>query len=651
MRHTVTKEQILEAKEVLGDRNADIIAELLDIERYDEVKKIGCCPSPDHDDSTPSCSYNPVTHSFYCFGCGATYDILTAYMLKYGDTFIDACERLFNEAKLPFNNNEKGMRERGYQYPKPKYADNKDNVYKYWATRGISKETIDYLDIREDTAGNTLFQYYDLNDVLVMVKVRKSRKVKKGETKIYHLKDADKTDILYNINQINTTQPLIIVGGEGDCATLIECGMYNTVSTNGGDQNLHWIGECWEWLNQFDEIVIVPDNDDAGKKFATEAATRLGEYRCKIAQVPRFYEDKNGNKISIKDLNELLYCKGKQAVRDVILDADNSEIPSIIDYTDVKKFDMSEVEGFKTGFKELDSAIDKFYMGTTTIITGSAGSGKSSFISSLVCRSVQQGFPCFVYSGELSNPSLKNWIDSVHAGQRGLFKTNDGYYKIKPEVYKKINSYYKGQLYFYKDSYEHKFTRLLSTMESVVRKLGVKTIVLDNMSSVDLENNDSNKYQKQDEFIRNVIEFSKRWQVAVVLVIHPRKLDEVRRMGLFDLQGVVSAVNLAHRVLAIYKVTPKDREGQQNYQKNGWKVKPLNGDVVVDVLKDRFGSGANKSVELYYDFPSRRFFDTLECLSWQYDWDKTDYGGAELPFPPKQLEQQEEYDDSEVFGF
>ena len=80
------------------------------------------------------------------------------------------------------------------------------------------------------------------------------------------------------------------------------------------------------------------------------------------------------------------------------------------------------------------------------------------------------------------------------------------------------------------------------------------------MSSVDLQCDDKNKYFKQDEFIRKVINFSKRWNVCCWVVIHPKKMDMVRRMSIFDLQGVVGAVNLSHRVLALYRVQQKEKD-------------------------------------------------------------------------------------------
>ena len=566
-------------------------------------------------------------------------------------TFLEACEKVFDEADIRYDFTERGARSsHQYYYPDPEYADDKESVYTYWQSRGISPETVDYLGMEEDPKGNTLFQYWDLNDVLVTCKVRPSHSVPKGSRKIWFLTDEngksyDHSDVLFNINRINTQQPLIITSGEGDCATAVECGFTNACSIPGGDNNMNWIAECWDFLNIFSEILLVPDNDDSGKKWQKEVTTRLGEYRVKIVQVPKALEI-DGEKVRIKDLNDLLCTGGKQAVAEAIRSAQESKIDSIVDYSDVKQFDMSDVDGFTTGFHDLDCAVDKFYMGSTNILTGISGSGKSSFLSTIICKSIEQGFPVFIYSGELSNPSLKNWVDSVHAGQRNLVPykgTSGAYYKVSALAYKKINEYYKGQIFFYKDGFDQTADNLLKTMEAVVRRNGVRTIVIDNMSSVDLQCDDKNKYFKQDEFIRKVINFSKRWNVCCWVVIHPKKMDMVRRMNVFDLQGVVGAVNLSHRVLALYRVQPKEKEG---IIKNGKIITPPNiWDVEIEVLKDRFGSGAGRTIGLWYDVPSRRFFDSEADLDHQYAWDKEDYGNTPLPFPPPQLDRL-----SEVYG-
>lgn len=614
---------------------------------------------PGHEDHHPSMSYNPKTFSFHCFSCGSgDIDIIQAYMMARGCTFIQACKALFNEADIQYDFGEEGALTlgRSYHYPKPDYANNKEKVYEYWARRKISKETIDYLDIAQDTDGNTLFQYYDLNDVLVTVKVRMSRAFKKGvdKSKIWHLPGSDHVDILYNINRINTTQPLIITAGEGDCASCIESGFPNTVSINGGDQNLKWISECWDWLSQFNEIILIHDNDESGQKFAKDVTTRLGEYRVKVVDLPKFTVNNNGDKVAIKDVNELLYYEGKEAVREAIREAKEAEIPSVIDYSDVKKFDMSDVDGFITHFQELDDALEKFYMGSTTLITGAPGSGKTSFLSTIICQSVEQGFPTFVYSGELTNPSLKSWIDFCHAGRFGLVEYDKPYgagktYHVKREAFDAINKTYKGQIFFYKDSIDQKVSKLMATAESVVRKYGVKTLIFDNMTSVDLENTDENKWQKQEDFVRDIINFSKKWNVCCIVVLHPKKMDMNRRMSLYDLSGVSASINLSHRVLSLYRVPLKEKRGV--LKPNGeWLTKPVDYDVIIDVLKDRFGSGGGRDVGLFYDIPSKRFYDSSETLAFNYKWDKADHTYEDLPFGMSTPDRIRYEENREIFG-
>lgn len=648
----IEKEVIDIAKEKIGGDMFDMMMKELGITDYDERNKKVCCPW--HHEDTPSLVWNPKSNSARCFGaCGRNYDLIDVYMKK-GMTYIEAVQKLFDVAGVSYTFGEYKMRSdgRGYKYPKPKYAENKNEVYSYWATRNISKETIDYLDIQQDENGNTLFQYYDLNDTFVMCKVRKSAPVPKGKTKIWHLEGADKQDVLYNINRINYRQPLIIACGEGDCAALIECGCMNSVSINGGDGNLGFIAHCWDFLQQFEEIIIVPDNDDSGEKFAKEVSARLGEYRIKIARVPKYYTAEDGERYKIKDVNELLYFCGKDAVRDMVASAAESEIQAVVDYTYVEDEDRSRVGGFISGFEDLDTAIGKFYVGTTNIITGVTSSGKSSFLSSLICRSVDQGYPAFVYSGELSNASLKNWVLSVHAGQRGVEKVqgaNTSYYRVKPAVRSAVNECYRGQLFFYKDSFSHKTSDVMATAESVCRKYGVKTFFFDNLTSVDLSCKDDSKWIKQEEFIREVIDFSKKWQVVCFVVIHPKKMDQVRRMNVFDLQGVAAAANLAHRIISLYRVGQKDKKGVVG--RNGkYITEPMKGSVVVEVLKDRYGSANGKEVSLYYDEASRRFYSDPDNLDYRYSWDSEKPGlGTPLPYGTKAWDE-DQIDDTDVFG-
>ena len=367
---------VQEAKNKLGSAAAYIIAEILEIENFDEKNLKGNCPI--HSEKTPSFIWNTKANNFKCFGCGVTIDIIDAYMRK-GDTYMQAVQKLFELTETQYIFGEIGVKtKRQYYYPKPRYAENNDKVYDYLSKRKISQKTADYLNIKQNIDGNLLYQFYDLNDVLTMVKVRKSAPVPHGELKCWWLKDEngkpfDTSNILYNMNRVSYDKPLLIVSGEGDCAAAIEAGYLNTVSIPMGDQNTKWVEECLEFLDRFDCIIICPDNDESGMKYCKDIIPRLGSWKCKIASLPEKVLLENGKTRKIKDLNEYLYYCGKEKVLDIIYNAKDTPVPSVNDLSDVKDIDLDEIGGIETGIEDLDKQLMRIFYGTLTVISGSPG--------------------------------------------------------------------------------------------------------------------------------------------------------------------------------------------------------------------------------------------------------------------------------------
>jgi len=271
------------------------------------------------------------------------------------------------------------------------------------------------------------------------------------------------------------------------------------------------------------------------------------------------------------------------------------------------------------------------YCGTTNLITGITGSGKSSFLSTLINQALDQHFPVFVYSGELNNALLTSWLSFVHAGQGHLIReitNNRCSYRVDPEAVQQIHNYYKKQLYLYKDSESPQVDRILSSIEASVKRYGVRVAVIDNMTSVALDCNETNKWEKQDQFVRQCVSLAQKLDIILFLILHPRKMDTVRPVDLFDLSGVTSSANLAHRIFSLYRVQDADREPGRN----GKTKKYTNCDVQLRIIKDRFGEGLGKIIPLYYDVPSRRFYDTPETLARCYAWDKNTTAEQNLQF-------------------
>lgn len=642
----IDREAILQAKEKLGDRNAQIIVEELGITDFDEKNMKCCCPF--HQEDHASFIYNKKAFNFRCFGsCGRSYDILDVFMYK-GATYAEACKKLFELAEMPYSFGELGVKtKRHYRYPHEVPCTDKSKVYAYFEQRKISRETLDALDVRQDSEGNAVFNYYDTNDVLTMVKYKPSHKVQHGQAKCWCQQNSDTAPLLFNMNRINVNSPLLICEGEPDCLSAVEAGFKNAVSVPLGSSNLHWIDENLEWLDQFESIIICADNDDAGVKMQKECVPRLGSWRTKVVDIPAIPIGNTGR--VTKDLNEILYVCGKDKVLELILDAKDSPVPSVADLSDVEPTEYEDVDGVTTGLKAIDDGLMRLFFGTLTIVSGQPGSGKSSLLTQLACNSLDNDIGTWLFSGELPNGVEKSWFNYIFAGPRNITdaisRRGNPYKKISTTTLAEINKTYKGRWHIYRDDYDNTLDKLIASMTDTVRKYGARCLILDNFMCIDTETSEE-ELRSQTDTIKKLIEFAKKYQVAVILVCHPRKMDAGTNVGIYDIAGTSNIVNLAHRTIGLRRVTDAERENAAKYSEKRRQL--LKYDVIVTIVKDRMFGRQNIDVGLYYDPASRRFFSDMDEYDRRFSWDKKEYKEP-LPLPP-QLLAEERASEDEAFG-
>ncbi|MFA6729227.1 MAG: AAA family ATPase [Prevotella sp.] len=638
----IDRADIAKAKEKLGDEMAHIIAEELNIKDFDEKNLKGCCPF--HSEDHASFIWNKKALCFRCFGaCGRNYDIIDVFMYK-GSTYIEAVQKLFELAKIPYAFGEHKLKtKRSYIYPKEVICDNKSKVYAYLEKRKISKQTADYLDIRQDEQGNCVFNYYDVNDVLTMVKYRPSRMIHKGENKNWCQRGADTSPLLFNMNRINPEQPLLICSGELDAAAAIEAGWTNSVSIPLGDQNLDFCRECYDWLEQFHEIIIAHDNDESGMKFYNSVNPMLGSWRCKVVKIPDHLEV-DGKTVFVKDVNEYLFYTNKHTVLDAILSAEDSPVPSVVDLSSVEPTEYEDVDGVTFGLKALDEEIMRLFFGTLTIISGQPGAGKSSLLTQLMCNALDQGIKTWLFSGELPNGVEKSWFNYIFAGRRNVEKAvsrrGNEYFKIPTEARVAINKTYKDKWFIYRDDYDNDLDSLIQSMTDVVRKYGVRLLILDNFMTIDAEQDD-NELRAQTNTIKKLIAFAKKYNTAVILVCHPRKTEKNNpNIGIYDIAGTSNIINLAHRTISLRRVTDDDRDNSAHLSEKRKLL--LKYDVIVTIIKDRMFGRSNIDTGVFYDSESRRFYTTQEEFDKRYSWDTHTYNE---PLISERID-----DESEVIG-
>ena len=632
----IEKKDIEKAKQKLGTDNAFIVAELLELENFDEKNLKACCPY--HNEDTASFIYNKKAYNWHCFGCNKTIDIIDVLMEK-GNTFLEAVKYLFEKADMEYSFGEKDVKtKRNYKYPHEEPINKKENVITYWGKRGISKNVIDYLDIREDKFGNGVFNFYDTNDVLTMVKYRPARSIDKtnGEIKNWCQKDADTTPLLFNMNRINNSKPLLITEGETDCASAIEAGYLNTVSVPLGAGNFHWIEENWDWLNGFDSIIVWSDNDEAGEKMRKECIYRLGTWRTKYILTPNYFEKADGKKVPLKDINDCLQIGGKEFVMNLISEAKDVPVKSVVDYSEIEELDISQMDGVQTGIKPLDNELLKIFYGTLTVLSGRPGSGKTSIIDQAIARTIDEGSPVFLFSKEMPERMSANWFNTIIAGRRNMVEktSREGkrYYIVPQKTQKKMQSFYKSKLFIYRDDEPNDVDSVLKSAEECVRKFGCKLIVLDNLMMIDLNCSESDKNTAQTNLINALIKFAAKFNVAVVLIAHPRKTQDANSdIEMYDISGTSNIINLAMRSIGLRRVSKKE--------KSDTKSKWGKYDVVLTVIKDRLLGKADFQMGLWYDIVSRRFYTDYEEYDAKFAWDDRVYTNK-IPYVDRGLEDE-----------
>ena len=648
----IPKELIEKAKETLGDRNFRIICENYGVPEGNRDDRAMKCNCVFHEgDHTPSLVYNRRDHYMHCFACQKTVDILDSYMYT-GMTYIEACKKLFAEAEVQFAFGEhKVPTYHNYRYPVvPPKENDRTKVISYWKTREIAERTLDYCDIRADEYGNSVFITYDLNDVPTVVKYKPTDIPRNPDKpKCWFQKNADKKDILFNMNRANTSEPLLICEGEPDVLAAVEAGYTNAVSPLNGSTSFGWVSECWDFLDQFQEIIVAGDHDEAGNKMNQELVFRLGSWRTKIADIPEEYTNPITEKTyHIKDINEYLYWAGKRAVYEAIVNAKDTPVKSVVDISEVQDIDIDQMDGIETGFREIDRELYKIFYSTVTLISGRPGAGKSSLTNAIIANAMEQDIPCFLFSKEMPERIVKNWLVSQIAGSGHIYErvsqNGNVYYNVDPQSKLKIDAWMKNKLYLYRDNEPNDVDSLVTSMTDCVRKFGTRLMVIDNLMCIDL-GGASDKLESQKQFIVKLVDFSIKMGVAVILVAHPRKRQPGESaeadVSLDDIAGSSDLTNMCHRSISLRRIGKREHEeGKSEFSK--YNVKLV-------CTKDRILGKADVEFGLYYDIPSRRFFSSYEEYARAYSWDDK-ASELNLPIPRCLLDERYSDADEEVFG-
>ena len=441
-----------------------------------------------------------------------------------------------------------------------------DEIIQYFASRSISAQTLANYRIESGDSPKTIrWNFFEPTGKSVeLVKFRRiDFNPENHNAKEICMKNC--RQILFGMDLCKPEYgPLIITEGQIDALSLAEAGIHNAVSVPIGKSGDKWIGNCYEFIAQFPEIIIFGDCERNSEGVPHISLVDHVENRVDIPIKVVHVEDYRG----CKDANELLIEHGKNAILNACLNARPLTISNSCDIADIEDIDLESIPHFETGIPALDKKIRGFYPGQLVLLTGKTGEGKSTFASQILCDILEQDVKCLVYSGESIPGYVKNVLYSQLAGssptnfvcQKDKYEENR--YRVRADINQKINDWIRGRLFIYKnnslDTTVPEYDLILNCCLDYIRKIGVKFILIDNMMTAINSSPGDNLYDTQTVFIRNLAAIAKRYGVVIMLVAHPRKTKE--NLTSEDISGSSNISNFADVILLYHRIAVDEKD-------------------------------------------------------------------------------------------
>lgn len=309
--------------------------------------------------------------------------------------------------------------------------------------------------------------------------------------------------------------------------------------------------------------------------------------------------------------------------------------PDWITAETARKIDRSQIVSIRTGLHLLDRKIAGLNKGEVSVVSGLNGSGKTSLLSQISLEAVNQGYKVAMYSGEMKDHRVFNWLQLQAAGKQHTIETEiEGYYVVQDDCKEFINNWLDTRLYLYNNNKGHDIMKVLGSTEEVIKEKKVDLVILDNLMAMDLSLISGDKYEKQSWFIKRIMDFAPQNDVHIILVAHPRKAMGFLRKD--DISGTADLTNAVDNVFIVHRVNNdfKRLSGQMFGWKEGYEL--YDYDNVVEVCKNRDFGVQDLFVGMMYEKASKRFLnDRYESrhLKWEDSLPKATYQWEERDIP------------------
>ena len=485
-------------------------------------------------------------------------------------------------------------------------TESKNEAVEYLKSRGISEEVCRKYEITVDEKKKEklIFPFKNTDGELTFIKYRDISPNPKSKEWC----EKNCMPILFGMNHCEGFERLVITEGQIDSLSLTEAGVQNAVSVPTGKNGFTWVPHCWDWMSKFQAIVVFGDNENGEITLARELSLRF-KNKVKVVRA----EDYQG----CKDANDILRKFGKEALVKAV---ENAQFPTpsrIKDMSEVETIEIESLPAIDTGVHELNKLLSGgFHDGDLVVLTGRRGEGKSTMASQFVVDALNHGNNCLIYSGEMKDYAVKNWLDRQVIG-----KGDRATYTHERE---ECRNWYKGRLFIYDDTEvdEEDTAKLLDTVETAITQKNIRFVLIDNLMTAMEDTAGTNEalYRQQSNFVGKLAKLARRFDIVIMLICHPRKTTN-QYLDNDDVSGTADITNKANIVMNYARSIVDGKEPDPAIR-------------ILSVTKNRL-TGKVGNVRMYYFEDSKRVVEerTKDIKKVYLKKDKTaDEEEEEIPF-------------------
>ena len=388
---------------------------------------------------------------------------------------------------------------------------------------------------------------------------------------------------------------IIITEGEIDCLTVsqLQGNKWPVVSIpNGAQAAKKAIEANLEYLDKFDEVILMFDMDDPGRKACEDCAKVLPAGKAFIANLP------------LKDPNEcLLNGKGSEVLQ-AIWNAKPYRPDGIVSGTDLYEKCVTDIDDLKDSveypWKALQEKTKGARHGELYVFTSGSGMGKSTILRELEYYfGVQRGELCGIVALEESTRKTGLELMSIHLNRRLILCPESADEEARSGAFKATIG--NGRFFLYDHFGSLDSSNLLSKLRYMIVSLGCKRIFLDHISIVvsgmdtDEDGGERKAIDKLMTNLRSLVEETGATMFVVSHLKRPEKKghEEGAQVSLSQLRGSGAIAQLSDMVIGL----------ERNQQGANPNV------LTLRVLKNRFSGDTGVSGHLYYNQDTGRLVD------------------------------------------